>query len=161
MGTRTFSYAAPITALLGFFMARATHPTSFRWHVSTLSTLGDVVCLACASVMPSQAAMRCIGAALEIDTNAAIHAYGRTGSSDTLIPTRNIVDAVYFVYAIQEGVIHNFINIFALIYGWYHVHAIDQPMDLTVGRAHSPARLSQELQDREIDFARSARNGQL
>ncbi|KAB8229004.1 uncharacterized protein BDW43DRAFT_322432 [Aspergillus alliaceus] len=185
MGARTFSFTASITALVGFLIARTAHAASFRWYVNASSALGGVVWLACAYFMPSQAATGCIGAALAIGINAVIHAHGGTGLSDALIPTRNAVDAVSFVHTTHEGVIHNFINTTALTYDWHHVHAIDQPMNLTVpmlpgGRVHArtlrfdtmdcdadcpnkkPSQLDSQATKykiEEIDFAWSARKG--
>jgi hypothetical protein len=87
--------------------------------------------------MPSQAATGCIGAALSIGIGAVINAHGGTGTSDALIPIKRAADEVSYVHTTHEGVTHEgvthiFINTSALYHDWHHVHAIDQPMNLTV-----------------------------
>ncbi|KGO52240.1 hypothetical protein PEX1_005840 [Penicillium expansum] len=104
------------------------------WHGGVFGRLHDA--------LEIQAATGCVGAALSIGIGAVISAHGGTGTSDALIPYRISVDNVSYAHTTHEGVTHNFINTSVLYHDWHHVHAIDQPMNLTVsmlpdGRVHA------------------------
>lgn len=142
IGEKKYTFAAAITALVGLIMARGAQALPFRWYVNASSIRAGVVWIVCGYFMPSQAATGCVGAALSIGIGAVISAHGGTGTSDALIPYRISVDNVSYAHTTHEGVTHNFINTSVLYHDWHHVHAIDQPMNLTVsmlpdGRVHA------------------------
>lgn len=187
MDQRKYTFAAAITALVGFMMVSGAQAASFRWYVNASSVRAGLIWIACGYFLPSQDAGGCIAAALSIGIGGVINAHGGTGTSDAVVPVKRALDEVKYAHTTHEGVTHNFINTSALHYDWHHVHAIDQPMNLTVrllpdGRVHArtvgfgamdcgdncdknATKLlatrsgSQTSNIEEIDFAWSARKG--
>ena len=90
--------------------------------------------IACSYIVPDQAGTGCVAAALVMGMDVGVSARGDSGQSGEKVPAKRDADIVSFNHVASNGIIYDFIISTALTRDWQFVHAIDQPMDLTVRR---------------------------
>ncbi|GLA44917.1 hypothetical protein CBS147343_10401 [Aspergillus niger] len=76
----------------------------------------------------------CIAAVLLVGINAVMHVHGESGKTGAMIPAKRDEGSIAFNHITHEGVVHSFINTTALTHDWHFVHAVNQPVNLTVRR---------------------------
>ena len=168
--TTSWTAAAASAALAVVMHASPASGAGFRWYVSASSAITGIAWMVCGYFLPASAGSGCIAAALLVGINAVVQAHGGSGQNGAVIPTKRDQGFVAFNHVTHEGVTHNFINSTALTHDWHFVHAIEQPVNLTVrrlsdGRIHArtqgfskmacvadcPADLDSDLAARSID----------
>ncbi|KAJ5639645.1 uncharacterized protein N7484_007507 [Penicillium longicatenatum] len=127
--------AIPLGSLLSLGMVRVVYALGFRWYVSASSYVTGFAWIACSYVLPDQAAKGCIAAALLFGANVFISAHGGSGQyTADISPVKRDPGTVQMIHWAEEGAVYDFVNTIALTYDWHFVHAVDQPMNVTVRR---------------------------
>lgn len=108
----------------------------YRWFVSASSAAVGFAWAACAYILPTQAGLPCMAAALLVGINGVIQAHGGNGQRGAIIGTRGLEDhGLHRMYHHAPG--HgtfDFINTTALSYDWHNVTVTDSELDLIVRR---------------------------
>ncbi|KAI2873566.1 hypothetical protein CBS11852_10765 [Aspergillus niger] len=133
--TQQRSLWATLTAVLVFLMqATPTSGAGFTWYVKASSAIAGIAWMVCGYFLPASAGTGCIAAALLVGINAVVQAHGGSGQTGAMIPAKRDEGSIAFNHITHEGVVHNFINTTALTHDWHFVHAVNQPVNLTVRR---------------------------
>lgn len=131
---RTSLWATFTTVLALLIHATPASGAGFTWYVKASSVITGIAWMVCGYFLPASAGSGCVAAALLVGINAVVQAHGGSGQTGAVIPTKRDEGLVAFNHVTHEGVVHDFINSTALTHDWHFVHAINQPVNLTVRR---------------------------